>query len=651
MAPSPCPNDRQLSAFVVGELSDEVMKIVTEHTSSCAACQKRLQALDKMTDGLIHQIRQPRAREKPEEARALEKLIRQAGAIGTPATRPARKAVAARQPEGPYDFLSPPQEADEIGRIGNYRVLKQLGAGGMGVVFQAEDLHLKRLVALKVMAPRMATNENARQRFLREARAIAALSHRHVVTVFQAGEENGVLFLAMELLQGETLEQRLAGEEGQARVSPLPEVLRIGQEIADGLAAAHQHGLIHRDIKPSNIWLEKEGGQVKIIDFGLVRPVNEDLHLTSTGVVMGTAAYMAPEQAAGQLVDFRSDLFSFGCVLYELCTGAAPFQGSNAFDTMMAVMRESPQPVSELNPGIPPGLAELVHKLLAKAPADRPSSARMVGNALQAIQLQHWYLSRRLLLSAGVLSAAVLLLSFALIPWKNREPSKLYLEVPDTDVAVPLDGSPVGRQSLRDGLPLNAGKHRLLASKTGFLDFVDEFEVGPGEKVERTVQLIPLLSAKVDEAWLAKVAGLRAIAQALAVGEMLAKLNPGFNGFFARGENYYVNRQDQTGSNHYVIRLIFCTDTVTNISPIRALKKLQVLDCRGSAPGKGKLADLSSLKGMNLRSLDCRNNPVQDFAPLKDVPLETLWCDQPERHQGMFSSIKSLKKINGKLTR
>src|SRR5207248_6897379 len=166
-----------------------------------------------------------------------------------------------------WEFLSPPQKSGELGRLGQYRILKQLGQGGMGVVFQAEDRQLRRLVALKVMRPDLAAQDQARARFLREARAAAALKHDHIVTIYQVGDDRGVPFLAMEFLAGKSLEEWLRPD----RRASIPEAITIAKQIARGLAAAHATGLIHRDIKPANLWLEAPRGRVKILDFGLAR--------------------------------------------------------------------------------------------------------------------------------------------------------------------------------------------------------------------------------------------------------------------------------------------------------------------------------------------------------------------------------------------
>lgn len=289
-----------------------------------------------------------------------------------------------------FAFLAPPQAADELGRLGPYRVLRVLGAGGMGVVFRAEDPHLARPVALKAMLPALAASDSARQRFLREARAAAAIKHDHIVTIHQVGEDRGVPFLAMEFLEGQPLDVRLERE----RKLPLGEVLRISTEIALALAAAHQRDLIHRDIKPANIWLETQAGtpagaatagRVKILDFGLARAVSEEGQLTQQGAIVGTPAYMAPEQGQGKKLDARCDLFSLGCVLYRMATGEPAFRGTDIVSTLMAVATTNPPPPVALEPTLPPALSDLIMALLAKLPQDRPPSALAVVEALQKI--------------------------------------------------------------------------------------------------------------------------------------------------------------------------------------------------------------------------------------------------------------------------
>jgi serine/threonine protein kinase len=263
-----------------------------------------------------------------------------------------------------------PAVPGEVGTLGPYRVVKQLGAGGMGAVYLAVDTRLDRKLALKVMLPEFAADRDAKERFLREARAAAKISHDNVVIVHEADERQGVPYIAMQFLQGTPLDEYLKHKG----VPALPHVIRIAREAAAGLAAAHALGLVHRDIKPANLWLEAPNGRVKVLDFGLAKPVGTDAELTRSGAVVGTPAYMSPEQARGQKVDHRTDLFSLGAVLYRLCTGRTPFTGN-----------DEPAPVRELNPGVPEPLA---HQLLAKKPEDRPQTANEVARRLRAIAEQ-----------------------------------------------------------------------------------------------------------------------------------------------------------------------------------------------------------------------------------------------------------------------
>ncbi len=313
-------------------------------------------------------------------------------ASGQPTLRPraAAQDTAPPLPDSPrlapspdYPFLAPPQEADELGRLGPYRVLKVLGTGAMGVVFQADDPHLRRAVALKVMRPSLASSPEFHRRFLREARLAGAIEHEHIVTVYQVGEDRGVPYLAMQLLRGETLEDRLRQTGGRL---PLPEVLRIGREIAEGLAAAHARGLVHRDIKPANVWLEEGRGRVRIVDFGLARGNEPDAQFTQAGAVIGTPAYMAPEQASGAAVDARCDLFSLGSVLYRAATGKSPFGDRDTLAILSALATRTPVPPHRIVPSLPRIFSGLVMRLLAKDPDDRPRSAREVVEVIEALE-------------------------------------------------------------------------------------------------------------------------------------------------------------------------------------------------------------------------------------------------------------------------
>jgi urea transport system substrate-binding protein len=310
--------------------------------------------------------------------------------------QPARRSPSAEQART-FSFLSPPQGEGELGWLAHYRVTGVLGEGGMGFVFDAFDTSLHRRVALKVLKPDLAANLSYRQRFLLEARAAAQLPDDYIITIYQVGMEKDVPFLAMKFLYGESLEHRLQRE---GRLPPL-EILQIGREIALGLSAAHDRGLIHRDIKPANIWLEAPPGQqgantqrlsfeqlyrVKILDFGLARPINDARHLTATGLIVGTPQYLAPEQARGQALDHRCDLFSLGIVLYRMATGVLPFEGSDTLAQLTALAVAEPPPIEELVSDVPVGLRQLIHQLLARDPANRPQTARAVVEAIRALE-------------------------------------------------------------------------------------------------------------------------------------------------------------------------------------------------------------------------------------------------------------------------
>jgi serine/threonine protein kinase len=279
-------------------------------------------------------------------------------------------------------FLAPPQAQDELGRLGKYRILQVLGHGGMGVVFQAEDPLLGRLVALKAMLPEMALHSGMKERFLREAKAAAAVEHDHIIPIHEVNEDRGVPFLAMPYLQGASLESWL--RQGNAPTER--QTLKLAREIARGLAAAHRRGLIHRDVKPANLWLDgAAGGRVKILDFGLARLAGEQ-NLTQTGAILGTPSYMAPEQARGEKVDARADLFSLGVVLYRLCTGELPFKGNDTLSVLTALAVDNPAPPHIVKPSVSRPLSDVVMNLLEKDPARRPCTAEEVLEALQRLE-------------------------------------------------------------------------------------------------------------------------------------------------------------------------------------------------------------------------------------------------------------------------
>jgi serine/threonine protein kinase len=290
---------------------------------------------------------------------------------------------------GGFETIAEPARAPAaVAYIGEYALLGELGRGGMGVVYRAEDPHLRREVALKAMLPQFADNPDAKARFLREARAQAKVEHDHVAAIFQVSGHDGLPYLVMPLLKGMTLQAALKANPRP----PFAEVIRIGREVAEGLAAAHEQGLVHRDIKPANVWLEGKKLRVKILDFGLARAaINADAAgetdgpVTREGGVVGTPQYMSPEQARGESVDGRTDLFSLGVVLYQMTTGELPFRGANTLAILTALAVGNAPPPMTVNPAVPPALSDFVMRLLAKDRADRPPTAENVAEELNAI--------------------------------------------------------------------------------------------------------------------------------------------------------------------------------------------------------------------------------------------------------------------------
>jgi serine/threonine protein kinase len=274
------------------------------------------------------------------------------------------------------DFLDRCDTPGRLGLLAHYEILDILGCGGMGIVLRGLDVKLNRVVAIKVLAPQLAANATARRRFLREAQAAAAVSHEHVVAIYAVDEFKGLPYLVMECIAGSSLQQKIDGGALE-----LAQILRIGTQIASGLAAAHAQGLVHRDIKPANILLENGVERVKITDFGLARSV-DDVRITQAGKVYGTPLYMSPEQAHGERVDQRSDLFSLGSVLYAMSTGRPPFRGETGLAVLKRVSEDTPRPIQEVNPEIPAALVETVNKLLAKNPDARFQSAGEVADLL-----------------------------------------------------------------------------------------------------------------------------------------------------------------------------------------------------------------------------------------------------------------------------
>ena len=281
--------------------------------------------------------------------------------------------------DGP-DEPSGPESSGRRVLAGRYRLDEVIGRGGMSTVYRGTDLSLDRVVAVKVaMDPLLERDPVYASRFKREARAAAGISNSGIVTVYDAGADGPTRYIVMEYVEGRDLAAILRDE----RPFDPPRAVRIAEQVAGTLAAAHAAGIVHRDIKPGNIMVTPEG-QVKVLDFGIAR-TTDGLNLTQTASVLGTAPYMSPEQATGQPADARSDIYSLGCVLYEMLTGKPPFMGDLPAAVLHQHVRVAPKPPRALNPNVPPALDALVLQMLAKSPEDRPQTAAEVRDRLAAL--------------------------------------------------------------------------------------------------------------------------------------------------------------------------------------------------------------------------------------------------------------------------
>jgi serine/threonine protein kinase len=370
----PC-DDQRLSALLRLEDDSPAARgadIVetSEHVESCHRCQTRLAELAADADEWADAKQLLTSSEAADALEAERQELTGGSALHS--AKASWTEAMARQ------LLDPPSHPEMLGRLGRYSVERLIGSGGMGVVFKGFDTELNRPVAIKVLAPHLAGNGSARQRFAREARAAAAVVHEHVVAIHNVESDAPAPFLVMQFVAGESLQTRL-DRQGPLTVR---EILRIGRQTAAGLAAAHAQGLVHRDVKPSNIMLEQGVERALLTDFGLARAA-DDASLTHTGYLPGTPHYMSPEQARGETVDSRSDLFSLGSVLYALATGRPPFRADTSFGVLRRITDTQPRPIRDVNPDIPAWLSGLIDKLLSKNPEGRFASASDVSELLE----------------------------------------------------------------------------------------------------------------------------------------------------------------------------------------------------------------------------------------------------------------------------
>lgn len=350
-------SDQQLLALLGDKLDENSSDALFTHVSNCAHCQTRIEELAASKD------------DWQDVAEALKTSA--FNSSGTDTVTGWTESIS-RQ------LLQPPSHPEMLGRLDRYEIERLIGIGGMGVVFKAYDSELSRPVAIKVLAPSLQHNGTARQRFAREARAAAAVVHQHVVPIHDVETSQELPYLVMHYVAGESLQARI---DRQGALE-LKEILRIGIQIADGLSAAHQQGLVHRDIKPSNILLENANvDRALITDFGLARAV-DDVQMTRTGTFLGTPRYMSPEQTRGEPIDQQSDLFSLGSVLYTMCTGQPAFAGDSPFVVMKKIGEEPSKPIQSLNPDIPEWLCAIIGKLHSKDPKSRFESSDALRDVL-----------------------------------------------------------------------------------------------------------------------------------------------------------------------------------------------------------------------------------------------------------------------------
>jgi eukaryotic-like serine/threonine-protein kinase len=369
--------DEQLAMLILDPEHSSLTEQIATHVESCIDCQRRLDALIFADDIYSEAVKTLSGSCLSETRQSLKSSMRPLGFSY-------ELDDDQRVMEADESYLLEPSHPELLGRIDRYEVERRIGAGGMGVVYKALDTDLHRTVAIKVLAPQLARIGAARQRFHRESRAAAAVVHEHVVAIYNVESNTQFPYLVMQYVQGESLQSRV---ERQGPLS-IEEILRIGIQCASGLYAAHQQGIVHRDVKPGNILLEAGLERVLLTDFGLARTV-DDASLTHTGVVAGTPHYMSPEQANGDPVDFRSDLFSLGSVLYFIATGHPPFRADRAMGVLNRTCHHAHRPVWQVNSQVPTALSKMIDRLLEKRPARRPANALEVQLRLTAMLHEH----------------------------------------------------------------------------------------------------------------------------------------------------------------------------------------------------------------------------------------------------------------------
>ena len=345
-----------------------------EHVAHCAKCREELESL-AANDWWWNESRELVVDGQSDEM--IDFLSEASGVIGRSAILATSRGEPDVEPNWSVDFLESAKHPELLGRLGKYYVESVIGHGGMGIVLRGFDTELNRTVAIKVLAPHLASSTTARKRFAREARAAAAVVHDHVVAIHGIETVGELPYIVMPFISGSSLQKHVE-QNGPLNTKT---IVRIAMQVAAGLAAAHEQGLVHRDIKPANILLEYDVDRVLITDFGLARAA-DDASITRSGLVAGTPHYMSPEQANGDPIDQRSDLFSLGSVIYFMATGRAPFRGEGTMAVLNAICHKAARPLREINDDVPAPLDRLTRRLLSRAPQDRFESASTLRSTL-----------------------------------------------------------------------------------------------------------------------------------------------------------------------------------------------------------------------------------------------------------------------------
>ena len=501
--------------------------------------------------------------------------------------------------------------------LGSYALLERIGEGGMGQVFKARNWKLGQVVALKLIRKQRIDNPDAVRRFQREIRAAAQLDHPNIVRAFDADEVGGTHLLVMEYVQGTDL-SKLVKKAGPL---PVDQACDYCRQAALGLQHACERGLVHRDIKPQNLLLTP-AGVVKILDMGLARldrRTDEEGSSTMTqeGAVMGTLDYIAPEQAMDSHdVDVRADLYSLGCTLYFLLTGKVPFPGGEALQKLLKHRLDEPVPVEQLRRDVPPGVASVVRKLMAKRPEDRYQTPAEAAAALASAAHGEGSTSATFLTAAlpAPAPAAIEATVATAAGWSAMVADQTTVEGASPTRRRRTNGRSWGWIAIGSAVGVGMMGLGLTA-----MFLATPRPATPPAPAPPPAGVAPTPRGKAEavafDEWVKKTAALPADEQVEAVAAKLNERNPGFDG-----------KLTPTVETGVVTGLEFLTDNVTDVSPVRALPGLTSLNCQGSADGMGRLSDLSPLKGMPLTSLKCGLTKVSELSALKGMPLTHLRC-------------------------